>query len=165
VPRIAPNAFVARDAVLIGDVELGPEASIWFGCVLRGDVQAIRIGARSNIQDGTIIHVASEGSGTHVGEDVTIGHRCVLHECRVQDRGFIGMGSILLDASVVESDAMLAASSLLTAGKRVPSGQLWAGQPARYLRDLKPAELELIRDSARRYVRLARAHRLRGERG
>jgi carbonic anhydrase/acetyltransferase-like protein (isoleucine patch superfamily) len=161
-PRVAADAFVAPGAVVVGDVVVEAEASVWFGCVLRGDVEAIRIGARSNIQDGTIIHVASGGSGTHIGEDATIGHRCLLHECRVADRGFVGMGSILLDGSAVEPDAMLAASSLLTQGRRVPSGQLWAGQPARYLRDLRPDELELIRDSAARYVRLARAYRVRG---
>jgi carbonic anhydrase/acetyltransferase-like protein (isoleucine patch superfamily) len=161
-PRVDASAFVAPGAHLIGDVEIGAGSSIWFGCVLRGDVYGLRVGARSNLQDNTIVHVVSGGPGTTIGDDVTIGHGCILHACRIEDRGFVGMGSIVLDEACVESDAMLGAGALLTAGKIVPSGELWAGRPARRVRELSPAEIELIRESADRYARLAQEYKAAG---
>lgn len=157
-PRVASDAFVAPGAHLIGDVEIGAASSIWFGCVLRGDVFELRVGPRSNIQDNTVVHVVSGGPGTYIGADVTVGHGCILHACRIADRGFVGMGSVVLDKAVVESDAMLAAGALLTPGKRVPSGELWAGRPARRVRELRPDEVARIRESAERYAALAQEY-------
>ncbi len=136
-PRIDPAAFVAPGARLIGDIELGPDASIWYNCVLRGDVNRIRIGARTNIQDGSVLHCDSprpgnpEGHPTLIGEDVLIGHLAMVHGCVLEDRAFVGLGSIVMDGCRIESDAMLAAGAMLTPGKTIPSGQLWAGRPAK----------------------------------
>ena len=163
-PRINPAAFVAPGAQLIGDIEIGPEASIWYNCVLRGDVNRIRIGARTNIQDGSVIHVDSpkpgnpEGLPTLIGEEVLIGHLAMVHGCILHDRAFVGLGSIVMDGCVIESDAMLAAGAMLTPGKRIPSGQLWAGRPAKYVRDLTPEELVGQRAGVAHYVALGKAH-------
>ncbi len=163
-PLIDSQAFVAPGAQLIGDIEIGPEASIWYNCVLRGDVNRIRIGARTNIQDGSVIHVDSpkpgseEGNPTIIGEDVLIGHLAMVHGCILHDRAFVGLGSIVMDGCVIESDAMLAAGAMLTPGKRIPSGQLWAGRPAKYVRDLTPDELAGQQAGVAHYVALARAH-------
>ena len=158
-PGIAPDAFVAPGAVLIGDVEIGPEASVWFNCTLRGDEQPIRVGARSNVQDGTVIHVHSRKQGTYIGADVTIGHMVLLHACTIEDGGYIGMGAIVLDEAVVEGGAMLAAGALLTQKKRVRRGELWAGRPARLMRTLSEAELSGFSRTARVYVERARDYR------
>jgi carbonic anhydrase/acetyltransferase-like protein (isoleucine patch superfamily) len=163
-PRIDPAAFVAPGARLIGDIEIGPEASIWYNCVLRGDVNRIRIGARSNIQDGSVIHVDSPKAGdetghpTLIGADVLIGHLAMVHGCVLHDRAFVGLGSIVMDGCEIESDAMLAAGAMLTPGKRIPAGQLWAGRPAKYVRDLTPQELQGQQAGVRHYVELAKAH-------
>jgi carbonic anhydrase/acetyltransferase-like protein (isoleucine patch superfamily) len=163
-PRVDPTAFVAPGAQLIGNIEIGPEASIWYNCVLRGDVNRIQIGARSNIQDGSVIHVDSpkpgneEGLPTLIGEDVLIGHLAMVHGCVLHDRAFVGLGSIVMDGCVIESDAMLAAGAMLTPGKRILSGQLWAGRPAKYVRDLTPQELVGQQLGVRHYVELAKAH-------
>jgi len=157
-PRVHPRAFVAPGVALVGDVELAEHASVWFGCVIRGDVQPVRIGPRSNVQDGTIVHVSRAGLPTHVGADVTVGHACVLHACTLEDRAFVGMSSTLLDRSCVEGDAMLAAGSLLTPGKRVPSGQLWGGRPARLMRELRPEEIEGFAQRTAHYVALAQEY-------
>ena len=130
-PVIDATAFVAEGCRIVGDVEIGAEASIWFNCVIRGDEHAVRIGARSNVQDGTVIHVHSAKQGTFIGADVTIGHKALLHACTIDDGGFVGMGAIVLDEAVIEGGGMLAAGAMLTPGKRVPSGELWAGSPAR----------------------------------
>lgn len=158
-PRVDASAFVAPGATLIGDVEIGAEASIWYNCVLRGDVNAIRIGARTNIQDGTMIHVSRIGRGTHIGDDVTVGHMALLHDCTLEDLCFVGMQACVMDGAVVESGAMVAAGSLVTPGRRVPAGELWAGRPAKLLRPITPAERTDIRDSADRYARLAAEYR------
>lgn len=151
-PIIHPTAFIAPGAVVIGNVTLGAEVGVWFGCVIRGDVQSITIGARTNIQDGTIIHVTRTDGPTRIGAGVTIGHRALLHACTVGDGAFIGMGATLLDGAVVESGAMLAAGALLTPGKRVPTGQLWAGNPARMMRELTDKEREFFSVSEANYV-------------
>ena len=158
-PRIAASAFVAPGAVVIGDVEIGDDASIWFTCVLRGDVNPIRIGARTNLQDGTIVHVHRAGGPVRVGSDVTVGHRCLLHGCVLEDGAFVGMDCTLLDDSLVEGGAMLAAGSLLTGKTRVPRGQLWAGRPARYLRDLRADEVAGFTERAAHYAALGREYR------
>ena len=165
-PRIDPAAFVARGAQLIGNVEMGPEASVWYNCVLRGDMNLIRIGARSNIQDGTVIHVDPPRPGGPdigypclIGEEVLIGHMAMVHGCVLHDRAFVGLGSIVMDGCEIEGDAMLAAGAMLTPGKRIPSGQLWAGRPARYVRDLSAADIQGMRLGVQHYVDLARRHR------
>jgi len=164
LPKVDPSAFVAAGARLIGDIEIGPEASIWYNCVLRGDVNRIRIGARTNIQDGTIIHVDSPtpanpgGHATIIGEEVLIGHLAMVHGCILHDRAFVGLGAIVMDGCEIESDAMLAAGALLTQGKRIPSGQLWAGRPAKYVRDLTAADIEGMRAGVAHYVTLAKMH-------
>ena len=163
-PLIDPTAFVAPGAQLIGDIEVGPEASIWYNCVLRGDVNRIRIGARTNIQDGSVLHVDSprpghpDGHPTIIGEEVLIGHLAMVHGCILRDRAFVGLGAIVMDGCEIESDAMLAAGAMLTPGKRIPSGQLWAGRPAKYVRDLSEADLQGMRAGVAHYVELARAH-------
>jgi gamma-carbonic anhydrase len=164
-PRIDPAAFVAPGARLIGDVEVGPEASIWYNCVLRGDVNRIRIGARTNIQDGTVLHVDSPKPGheaghpTLIGEEVLIGHMAMVHGCILHDRAFVGLGSIVMDGCEIESDAMLAAGAMLTPGKKIPARQLWAGRPAKFVRELGEAELAGMRAGAAHYVALASMHR------
>ena len=164
-PRVDPAAFVAPGAQLIGDVVIGPEASIWYNCVLRGDVNRIRIGARTNIQDGSVIHVDSpkagdpEGHATIVGEEVLIGHLAMVHGCVLEDRAFVGLGAIVMDGCRIESDAMLAAGAMLTPGKTIPAGQLWAGRPAKYVRDLTERDLEGMRMGVAHYVELAQVHR------
>lgn len=155
-PLYDKTAFIAEDAVLIGDVTVGAESSIWYGCILRGDVNDIKIGARTNIQDGTVIHVSSSTQGTYVGDDVTVGHMALLHACTVEDGAFIGMRATVMDDAKVEKGAMVAAGALVTPGKIVPSGQLWGGSPARYMRDLTEDDRKKIAWSATHYVRLSR---------
>jgi carbonic anhydrase/acetyltransferase-like protein (isoleucine patch superfamily) len=163
-PRIDPTAFVAAGAVLIGDIEVGPEASIWYNCVLRGDVNHIRIGARTNIQDGTVLHVDSprpaspSGLPTIIGEDVLIGHMAMVHGCILHDRAFVGLGAIVMDGCEIEGGGMLAAGALLTPGRRIPSAQLWAGRPAKYVRDLSEEEIAGQQAGVDHYVALARLH-------
>jgi carbonic anhydrase/acetyltransferase-like protein (isoleucine patch superfamily) len=155
---------VAPGAQLIGDVAIAAEASIWYNCVLRGDVNRISIGARTNIQDGSVIHVDSpkagdeQGHPTLIGEDVLIGHLAMVHGCVLHDRAFVGLGAIVMDGCEIESDAMLAAGAMLTPGRRIPSGQLWAGRPAKYVRNLTPEELAGQRAGVAHYVALAKAH-------
>ncbi len=158
IPRIDPTAFIAPGAVVVGDVEIGAGASIWFGCVLRGDVNYIRIGARSNIQDSTTIHVTTNGNPTIIGADVTVGHAAVLHACTLEDACFVGMRACLLDRVVVEEGGMVAAGALVTEGKRIRRGELWAGMPAKLFRQLSEAEIDGFRKSALHYEKLALAH-------
>ena len=163
-PRVDPTAFVAPGAQLIGDIEIGAQASIWYNCVLRGDVNRIRIGARTNIQDGSVIHVDSpkagdaEGHATTIGEEVLIGHLAMVHGCVLEDRAFVGLGAIVMDGCRIESDAMLAAGAMLTPGKTINSRQLWAGRPAKYVRDIGDAELAGMRAGVAHYVELAQRH-------
>lgn len=140
-PRIHDSAFVAPGAVIIGDVEIGAEASIWYNCVLRGDVNAIRIGARSNVQDGTVIHCdaadnPATGTPTIIEEEALIGHMAMLHGCTVRRNALVGLGSIVMDRCVLEENAMLAAGAMLTPGKTIASYQMWGGRPARFMREL-----------------------------
>jgi carbonic anhydrase/acetyltransferase-like protein (isoleucine patch superfamily) len=158
LPRIDDSAYIAPNAAIIGDVEIGAQSSVWFGCTVRGDVNDIKIGARTNIQDGTIIHVSSTTQGTYIGDNVTVGHGAILHACTVGDYSFIGMQACVMDDAQVEPRAMVAAGALVTPGKIVPSGQLWGGRPARYMRDLTPEEIEFLSFSAQRYVALSRVY-------
>lgn len=159
-PQIHSSAFIAPSASIIGDVQIGEDSNIWYNCVLRGDVNDIRIGKRTNIQDGTVIHVTTDFQGTHVGDDVTVGHLAILHACTIEDFGFVGMQACVMDGAVVESHGMLAAGALLTPNKRVPTGELWAGSPAKYMRDLTDKERAYLKWSAPHYVELGREHKV-----
>ncbi|MEM9014439.1 MAG: gamma carbonic anhydrase family protein [Pseudomonadota bacterium] len=161
-PIIHETAFIAPGAVICGAVEVHAEASVWYGCVLRGDENKIVIGAGSNIQDGTIIHADHEDWGGHptiIGENVLVGHQCLLHGAIVEDGGFVGMGSTMLDHATVQTGAMLAAGSFLTGRKIVPSGEMWAGSPAKKFRDLRDGEDKHALIGAGNYRREAMAHR------
>ncbi len=157
-PRVAEDAFVAPGAAVIGDVEIGSEAGIWFNCVVRGDINRIRIGARSSIQDGTVIHVSEEMPAL-VGANVTVGRLAMLHACTLEDGCLVGMKATVLDGAVVESGAMVAAGALVAPGKRVRTGELWAGVPASYKRPLRPEEVAEISAMAERYARRAQEYR------
>jgi carbonic anhydrase/acetyltransferase-like protein (isoleucine patch superfamily) len=168
-PRVHPSAFVAPGARLIGAVEIGPEASIWYNCVLRADIGRIVVGARSNVQDGTVIHVEGPREGhqgprfdTIIGEDSLVGHMAVLHGCTIEDRGFVGMGAIVMDGARVCSGAMLGAGALLSPGKTVPGGELWSGRPARLMRALRGEEIEAMAEGCAHYLELAEHHRAPG---
>ena len=164
-PVIADDAFVASGTHIIGDVEIGAGSSIWYNCVLRGDVNRIRIGARTNVQDGTVIHVDSPwpgnfaGSPTIIGDDVLIGHMVMLHGSILHDRAFVGLGSIVMDGCTIESDGMLAAGAMLTPGKVIRAGELWIGRPAKKLRDLTAEEIERNKMGVAHYVLNAKAHK------
>lgn len=159
VPRIAADAFIAPNATLIGDVEIGQGSSIWFGVVLRGDINKIRIGARSNVQDNSVVHVGYSPADTIIGDDVLIGHMAMIHGCHIESGSFVGMQSMVLDGVVIESGAFVAAGSFVTPGKRVTSGQLWAGRPARPVRALSDVEQEMVRRGPARYAELAQIFR------
>jgi gamma-carbonic anhydrase len=154
-PTIANNAFIAEGAVIIGDVHIGQESNVWYGCIIRGDVNYIRIGDRTNIQDGSVIHVTRKTGPTIIGSGVTIGHSVLLHACTLQDNCFIGMHATIMDKVIVEEGAWVAAGALVPPGKIIPKGQVWAGNPAKYLRDMKPEETAFIPVSSNNYVELA----------
>lgn len=159
VPKVHASAFIAPNATLVGDVVIGANCGIWFGAVLRADGVPIRIGDGSNIQDGSVIHIAARGVGTTVGRNVTVGHMVLLHACEVQDDAFVGMHSTVLDEAVVETGAMVAAGAVVTPRKIVRKGELWAGNPAVKMRDVTEKDIEMFRRSAAGYVRLAQAYR------
>jgi carbonic anhydrase/acetyltransferase-like protein (isoleucine patch superfamily) len=154
-PAVHPSAFVADGAVVLGDVEVGERSSIWFGCVIRGDVNSIRIGARTNVQDLTVVHVTSKTHPTVIGDEVTVGHRVVLHGCTVHDRCLIGIGSVILDGAVVGPEAVVGAGALVPPGMIVPPRTLVMGSPAKVKRDLSIDEIEALRRSADNYVEYA----------
>ena len=156
-PQIAPSAFIAPTASIIGDVRIAEDANIWFGCTLRGETRAVIVGTGSNIQDGSVLHIGG-GGPTYVGDHVTVGHMALIHGCRLEDRAFIGMQATVMDDAVVESGAMVAAGALVTQGKRVPAGELWAGRPAKKMRDLGEDEIAELATYAPHYVALAREY-------
>ena len=158
-PDIADNVFVAPGAQVIGNVRIAAGASVWYNCVLRADVPTIGVGPRSYIQDGSVIHVTRKTHGTFIGNDCLIGHLAMVHGCTLEDHALVGLGAIVMDGCVIETDGMLAAGAMLTPGKRIGHGQLWAGRPATYLRDLKPEDIARNRAGAAGYVELAQAHR------
>lgn len=158
VPRIHARAWVAPTAVVLGDVEIAEDASIWYLCVLRGDTNFIRIGARSNIQDGTIIHVNAGREPAIIGSDVTVGHRAIIHACTLEDGAFVGMGATVLDGAVIEGGAMLAAGSVLPPGKRMPRGELWMGNPAKFVRVLSAEAQAQFARTTPHYVELSKRH-------
>ena len=163
-PRIHDSAFIAPGCRIIGDVEIGPDASIWYNCVLRGDVNRIVIGARTNVQDGTVIHCdspmpgAPDGFATMLGDDVLIGHMAMIHGTTIEDRGFVGFAAQTMNGCVIEADGMLAAGALLAPGKRIPSRQLWSGRPATFMRDLDDRMLAGLQLGVAHYVENAKHH-------
>ena len=157
-PEIVDDVYIAPGAVVIGDVVIGKGSSVWFNTVLRGDFNEIRVGSGTNIQDGAVVHVSSYGSGSYIGDDVTIGHNAVIHACTIGSRCLIGMNSTILDGAVVEDGALVAAGALVAPGKIVTVGELWAGNPAKSIRPVSDAETEFIQDSARRYCQFAKEY-------
>jgi len=157
LPRIHPSAFLAN-AVIIGDVEIAEDANIWFGVTIRGDVNAIRIGKRTNIQDGTVIHCTGGFTDTIIGDDVTVGHLALLHGCEIQDGAFIGMKACVMDKAVVEKGGMVAAGALVPPGKVVKSGEVWAGNPARFMREITDKDRLVHQHTIPHYLALARQY-------
>ncbi len=161
-PQIDPSAFIAETAVVIGEVSIGEEASIWYNVVARGDVNFISIGARSNVQDMTMLHVTHRknaedpGAPLIIGDDVTIGHSVTLHGCTLKNGCFIGMQAMVMDKAVVGEGALVGARALVTEGTIIPPHTLWIGSPARYKRDLTPEEIAWLKKSAGNYVRYSR---------
>ena len=157
-PKIDKNVFVAPGSYVVGDVQIGSKSNIWFNVVIRGDVEKIRIGKNTNIQDLTMVHCTTKGFGTTIGSNVTIGHNCVIHDCTINNNSLIGMSSTILDGAVVEKNSMLAAGSLLTQGKIVKSGEIWAGNPAKLLRKLNNKEIGFFKISADRYFIMSKEY-------
>lgn len=158
-PKVHPTAFITDDAIVIGDVEIGADASIWFGSVVRGDVNYIRIGERTNIQDACVIHVSSKDHPTILEHEITVGHRVTLHGCYVETGCLIGIGSIILDGARIGRNSLVAAGCLVTPGTVIPAESLVMGAPAKVKRQLTPEELENLSRSWKNYVELGRRYR------
>lgn len=154
-PKVALDAFIAPTAAVIGDVEIGPETGIWFHCLVRGDLNSIRIGARTNIQDGAIIHVDTGALAAIIGDDVTVGHNAVIHACTLKNRAFVGISATVLDGAVIEEGGMLGAGGLLTPGKVIGRNELWAGVPAKLIRIMSDEERRKFDRNAVVYRELA----------
>jgi len=163
VPTIAPGVFVADTARVIGDVHLGEGTSVWYSTVVRGDVFPIRIGARVSLQDGTVVHVTTDRYATTVGDDVTVGHRAVLHGCTVEDGALIGMGAVVMDQAVIGAGSMVAAGALVSPGTVIPPGMVAMGSPARAVRPLRDNERAFLTYSAGHYVDIAKVYLARGD--
>ncbi len=159
-PLIGERAWVAPGAQVMGDVELGEGANIWYGSVLRGDVHQIRVGARTNIQDLSVIHITSHEFGTYIGDDVTVGHRAILHGCTVERGCLIGMGAIILDGAHIGEFSLIGAGALISPGKKIPPRSVVLGAPGRIVRQVTDEEVEGFLLSAKHYVELAERHRL-----
>jgi gamma-carbonic anhydrase len=157
-PTLHPSVLAVEDVVVIGDVDIGPDSSIWFGSVLRGDVHSIRIGARTNVQDLTVVHVSEGTHPTTIGDDVTIGHRVVLHGCTLKDRCLVGIGAIVMDGAVVGEEAMVGAGALVPPGMVVPPRTLVLGAPAKVKRDLTAEEVAYLPRSAAKYAARAKQY-------
>jgi carbonic anhydrase/acetyltransferase-like protein (isoleucine patch superfamily) len=162
-PRIAPDAYIADDATLVANVEIGPEASVWHQAVLRGDVARIVLGARSNVQDGAVVHTADDLPAI-IGQLVTVGHKAIVHACTVEDEVLVGMGSIILDGAHIGTRSIIGANATVKQGMEIPPGSLVLGTPAKIVRTLSDAEQDEIKMWALRYVRLSREYlAVRGE--
>ena len=159
MPVIAADVYLTPSAVIIGDVQIGAESSIWHQVTIRGDVNFIRIGERTNIQDGSVVHVQRiQGGQTIIGSDITIGHMALIHACELQDHSFVGMKAMVMDGAVIESDGMLAAGAVLTPGKVIKSRELWMGTPARFTRMMTDEDLQRMADNAEEYRLLAKRY-------
>jgi len=158
-PSIAEDAFIAEDAVIIGDVVIASGVSIWYGCILRGDVNHIRVGAGTNIQDGSTVHVSRYEGPTIIGAGVTVGHDVTLHACILEDHSFVGMGAIILDGARICTHGMLAAGGLLAPRKSIPARELWGGTPAKLMRNMTDEEIDYIYTSQRNYVELGKSYK------
>ena len=157
-PTVHPSAFIAQGAVVIGDVTLGEESSVWYNTVIRGDINEIKIGAGSNIQDGSVIHLADD-YGVYVGDYVTVGHKALLHACSIDDEVLIGMGAIVLDGAEIGARSIIGAGALVTKGKIIPPGSLVMGSPGKVVRTLDQAEQLAIKSWAENYVVVAKKHK------
>ena len=151
-PKLSGSVFVVEGATVVGDVEIGTDSSVWFGAVIRGDVNYVRIGERTNVQDNSVLHVTKDTHPLIVGSDVTIGHLVVLHGCTIKDRALIGMGAVILDGAVIGEDSIVGAGALVTEGKLMPPKCLIIGSPARVTRELTDDEVARIARSARNYM-------------
>jgi carbonic anhydrase/acetyltransferase-like protein (isoleucine patch superfamily) len=158
-PRIDPSAFVVDSATIVGDVVIGAESSCWFHAVVRGDIEPIRIGARTNVQDNATLHVMGGRFGTTLGDDVTVGHNAVVHGCVIEDGVLVGIGAIVLDGAVVGAESLIGAGALVAPGTRVPPRSLVLGSPGKVVRPVNDAELERMRQAAANYVGYARRYR------
>ncbi|UWX55519.1 gamma carbonic anhydrase family protein [Maribacter litopenaei] len=137
-PKIGEDCFVAENATIVGDVQIGNQCSVWFNAVIRGDVHYIKIGNKVNVQDGAIIHCTYKKSPTNIGNNVSIGHNAIVHGCTLKDNVLIGMGSIVMDDCIIESNSIIAAGAVVTKGTHVPSGSVFAGTPAKKIKDISP---------------------------
>lgn len=162
LPTIAYDAWIAPGARIIGDVSIGSGSSVWFNCVLRGDVMPIIVGERSNIQDGSVVHVSRKTAPTNIGDDVLVGHMAIVHGCTLMNRSFVGLGATVMDGCVIEEGGMLAAGSILPPGKRIGAGEMWMGRPARFARMLSDAEIAAHDAGAAGYAELAARYRQSG---
>ena len=158
-PRLHPSVFVAEGAQVMGDVEIGEDSSVWYNTVIRGDVNSIRIGSRTNIQDLTMIHVEKGTHPTRLGDDVTVGHHAVVHGCTIGNRVLVGIGAIVLNGVVIEDEVFIAAGTLLTPGTHIPSGSMVMGSPGKVKRPLTDAERTALVPHAAGYVLNAKLHR------
>lgn len=161
-PALAPDVYVQETAAVIGDVEVGARSSLWFYSVIRGDVERIRIGEETNVQDHCTVHVTKDRWPTIIGNGVTIGHRAVLHGCRTGDYALIGMGAVVLDGAEIGDETLVGAGALVSPGTKLPPRTLVLGSPAKVVRDLRPEEIEFLRESAKNYVGYAESYRRQG---
>lgn len=157
-PVIHPSAFIVHSADIIGDVTIGEQSSVWFNVTIRGDVNSIRIGNRTNVQDNVCIHVTHHTAPTVIGNDVTIGHGAIIHGCTLNDRVLVGINAVVLDKAVIEPDVFIAAGTLVPPGKTLESGYLYMGSPAKAVRKLSPEEIRSVKEHADNYVRYSRAY-------
>lgn len=163
-PKIANGVFIDETALVLGNVDIGEDSSIWPMAVLRGDVHSIRVGKRTSIQDGTVCHVTHagpfepEGHDLYIGDNVTVGHKAILHGCRIEDNCLIGMGAVVMDGAIIRENVIIGANSLVPPGRELASGYLWVGSPARKIRKLTEEEVGFFKYSADNYVRLKNEH-------
>ena len=158
-PQLSEGVFIAPGATVIGDVRLGRDVSVWYQTVVRGDVHSIEVGDRTNLQDGTVVHVSSGTHFTRIGADCTVGHRAIIHGCIIGDRVLVGMGAIVMDGAVVGDDCIIGAGAVVTPGTKVPAGSMVMGAPGRVVRPLRETELAFLPRSSARYVETAAEHR------
>ncbi len=157
-PKIAEGVFVAHGAIIAGEVSIKTDSGIWFNCVLRGDVAPITVGSGTNIQDGTIIHTSRFDGPTIIGDNITIGHLALIHACTIKDNAFIGMQSTIMDGAIIEEYGFVAAGSLVTPNKIIKTKELWAGAPAKFVRNVTEEEIKFMHDNVENYIELAKSY-------